>query len=273
MMITGHTKLYGIVANPIAHVKTPEEVNKHFAALGHDGVLVPFHVLPENLAQFVDSLRKLENLGGLVVTVPHKTAILSLCDRLEGDAAAIGAANVIRRESDGTLVGVMLDGKGFVSGLAASDIDVTGMNACLLGAGGAASAIAFALAEAGVARLTIVNRSEDKARDLAARVNERYPAVRIDAGAPQTASRDLIVNATSLGLRADDPLPLDDLAFHAGQIVAEVIMEPEVTPLLAAARDKGARIHFGRPMLRQQIRLMAEHMGAKAKADVQKTAE
>lgn len=68
-MITGHTKLYGIVANPIAHVKTPEEVNKHFAALGHDGVLVPFHVLPENLAQFVNSLRKLENLGGLVVTV------------------------------------------------------------------------------------------------------------------------------------------------------------------------------------------------------------
>ncbi len=167
----------------------------------------------------------------------------------------------------------MLDGKGFVSGLVASDIDVTGMNACLLGAGGAASAIAFALAEAGVARLTIVNRSEDKARDLAARVSERYPAVQIDAGAPQTASRDLIINATSLGLRAGDPLPLDDLAFHAGQIVAEVIMEPEVTPLLAAARDKGARIHFGRPMLRQQIRLMGEHMGAKANADVQKPTE
>lgn len=263
-MISGHTKLYGIVADPISHVKTPEEMNNHFRALGYDGVLVPFHVLSENLPQFMDSLRKIENLGGLIVTVPHKTSVLSLCDRVEGDAAAIGAVNTIRRDADGSLVGVMLDGRGFVSGLAVNGIDVAGMDACLLGAGGAGAAIAFALAEAGVAKLTIVNRSEDKARDLATRVRARYPAVQVAAGVPETASRDLIVNATSLGLRAGDPLPLDDLAFHAGQIVAEAIMEPEVTPLLAAARDKGARIHFGRPMLRQQIRLMAEHMGVRA---------
>lgn len=260
-MITGHTKLYGIVAHPIAHVKTPEEMNNHFASLGHDGVLVPYHVQPQNLAMFTDSLRRIENFGGLIVTVPHKTAILSLCDRVEGDAKAIGAVNTIRRDPDGSLIGAMLDGKGFVGGLVANDISVKGMKSCLLGAGGAASAIAFALAEAGVDSLRIVNRSHDKAEDLARRVAERYPGVKISAGAPGTADQDLVINATSLGLRAGDPLPLTDLAFHSGQIVAEVIMEPEVTPLLAMARDKGARIHFGRPMLRQQIRLMAEHMG------------
>lgn len=260
-MITGHTKLYGIVANPIAHVKTPEEMNNHFASVGYDGVLVPFHVLPENLAQFMDMLRGLQNFGGLIVTVPHKTDVLALCDGTVGDAAAIGAVNTIRRDPDGRLIGAMLDGKGFVSGLEVNGIDVAGMDACLLGAGGAGAAIAFALAEAGVANLTIVNRSQDKARDLAERVMAKYPSVRVAPGAPETARRDLIVNATSLGLRAGDALPLSDLAFHGKQIVAEAIMEPEVTPLLAAAREAGARIHFGRPMLRQQIRLMARHMG------------
>ena len=260
-MITGHTRVFGIVANPIAHVKTPEEMNNHFAAVGYDGVLVPFHVLPENLGRFIDGLRCVESLGGLIVTVPHKTAILSLCDRVVGDAAAIGAVNTIRRDPDGSFVGAMLDGKGFVGGLSVNGIDVAGMDACLLGAGGAGAAIAFALAEAGVAKLTIVNRSLDKARDLARRVNELYPSVTVTAGAPETASRDLIVNATSLGLKAGDALPLDDLDFRPGQIVAEAIMEPEETPILADAKAKGARIHYGRPMLRQQIRLMAAHMG------------
>lgn len=260
-MITGHTRLYGIVAHPIAHVKTPEEMNNHFAALGYDGVLVPFHVQPENLEGFVDSLRRIENFGGLIVTVPHKAAILPLCDSVVGDAAAIGAVNTIRRDPDGSLVGAMLDGKGFVMGLVANDIDVAGMDACLLGAGGAASAIAFALAEAGVAHLRIVNRSHDKADDLARRVSAHYPGVKVSAGAPETASRDLVVNATSLGLKAGDALPLSDLAFRPGQIVAEAIMEPEVTPILAEAQARGARVHFGRPMLRQQIRLMGDHMG------------
>lgn len=265
-MITGHTKLYGIVANPIAHVKTPEEMNNHFEALGYDGVLVPFHVVPENLGRFIDNLRGIENFGGLIVTVPHKTSVLAMCDRVVGDAALIGAVNTIRREADGSLVGAMLDGKGFVNGLEFNGIDVAGMDACLLGAGGAGAAIAFALAEAGVAKLTIVNRSEEKSRDLAARVSSRYPSVKVMAGAPETSKRDLVVNATSLGLRPGDGLPLDDLSFHDGQIVAEVIMEPEITPLLAVAQEKGARIHFGRPMLRQQIRLMAQHMGVKAAA-------
>ena len=144
-MITGHTKVFGIVANPIAHVKTPEEMNNHFAALGYDGVLVPCHVLPENLARFVDGLRVVESCGGLIVTIPHKTSILALCDRVVGDAAEIGAVNTIRRDPDGSLVGAMLDGKGFVSGLVVNGIDVAGMDACLLGAGGAGAAIAFGI--------------------------------------------------------------------------------------------------------------------------------
>lgn len=261
-MITGHTKIYGIVADPIHHVKTPEDMNALFARENVDGVLVPMHVHPDGLAAFLDGVRRIENFGGLVATVPHKPSVIGYCDRLEGDAALIGAANVIRREADGTLVGAMLDGRGFIRGLEAAGITVSGMDACLLGAGGAGAAIAFALAEAGVIRLTIVNRSRDKATDLARRVAGRYPDVIVEAGEARTRQRDLIVNATSLGLRAEDPLPIDALDFHAGQVVSDAIMEPEETAFLARARSCGARIHPGRPMLREQIRLMAEHMGA-----------
>lgn len=261
-MITGHTRIYGIVADPIHHVKTPEEMNVHFAALGHDGVLVPLHVRPPELVPFMDAMRDVQNFAGLIATVPHKTAMLAICDEVVGDAARIGAVNAVRRDPDGRLIGAMLDGRGFVSGLQAEGVSLTGMDVCLLGAGGAGAAIAFALAEAGVARLTITNRSLDKARDLALRVTDTYPGTRVDAGLPDTPRHDLIVNATSLGLRAGDGLPLDDHAFRPGQIVAEAIMEPELTPLLALAQARGAHIHFGRPMLRHQIRLMALHMGA-----------
>lgn len=266
-MITGHTRIYGIVADPIHHVKTPEEMNALFSAIGHDGVLVPFHVRPPDLAAFMDALRGIQNFAGLIATVPHKTAMLAICDEVVGDAARIGAVNAVRRDPDGRLIGAMLDGRGFVAGLQAEGVTLTGMDACLLGAGGAGAAIAFALAEAGVARLTIANRSIDKARKLARRVAETYPASRVDAGLPDTARHDLIVNATSLGLRAGDTLPLEDHAFRQGQIVADAIMEPELTPLLALARDRGARIHFGHPMLRHQIRLMAQHMGALPHSD------
>lgn len=260
-MITGHTKLYGIVANPIHHIKTPQEMNRLFGEISHDGVLVPFHVLPDNLALFMDSLRGMENLGGMIVTVPHKVPILALCDRLEGDAADIGAVNVIRREADGALVGAMMDGKGFVGGLRAAGIEVAGMDICQLGAGGAGAAVAFALAEAGARRLNIVNRSEAKAQDLARRIAARYPVTQVTTGPAETTSRDMIVNTTSLGMKEGDPLPIDDTAFHDGQIVAEVIMQPEITPILALAQQKGARTHPGRPMLREQVRLMARHLG------------
>lgn len=259
MKITGRTTLYGIIADPIHHVKTPEMMNAIFAEMGHDGVMVPMHLRDADMPTFFEGIRTMQNLGGLIVTVPHKPRAMDFCDRIEGDAREIGAINTIRREADGTLVGVALDGRGFLGGLAEAGLTAKGQDTLLLGAGGAGAAVAFALAEAGVARLTIHNRSRDKAEDLAARIRARYPDVAIDTGAPQTAARDLIVNTTSLGLRQGDPLPLEDLAFRPGQVVAEAIMDPEVTPLLATAKAAGARIHFGKPMLANQLRLMIAH--------------
>lgn len=253
MPISGHSRIFAIVARPVHHVRTPQALNALFKARGYDGILVPIDVAPdEGLAAAMAALRSFGNWGGFVVTVPHKTAAASLCDRLAPRAEAAGAVNVIRREPDGSLTGDLLDGVGFVRGLREAGFDPGGKRVFLAGAGGAASAIAFALAEAGVSGLTVVNRSPAKAAELAARLRRRFPAVPIDVeGTP--AGHDIVVNGTSLGLGSDDPLPLDPQFLEPGMLVAEVIMSPEETGLLRAARDRGCLVHPGRAMLEGQI--------------------
>lgn len=260
--ITGNTKLYGILADPIHHVKTPQVMNRLFGEIGHDGVLAPFHVSTDGLEDAVRGLRAFQSLAGVIVTVPHKTVIPALCDTLTDQARMVGAVNCIRRDADGKLTGAILDGVGFVEGLRGAGRDPKGMRVILAGAGGAASAIAFALAEAGIKALTIANRTEARAQDLAERVGAAYWDVTLLTDASAVAEADLVVNATSLGMREGDALPLDTSQLHNDQIVAEAIMDPAVTPLLAAAEKVGARTHPGLPMLQSQTRLMAEFMGA-----------
>ncbi|MFE0752480.1 shikimate dehydrogenase family protein [Inquilinus sp. NPDC058860] len=260
--ITGHTRIFGILADPIHHVKTPEVMNALLDRHGVDGVLVPFHVAPDGLARLVDGLRAQRNFGGFIATVPHKPAMLALCDEVTPQAQHIGAVNCVRRETDGRMVGAMLDGTGFVAALRASGLEPQGLRAYLAGAGGAASAIAFALAEAGLRHLTIANRTRDKAEALAARLRDAHPGLSVGTDADSVAAHDLVVNATSLGLRPGDPPPLDLSRIEHRQFVAEAIMDPAETPLLAAAAAKGCRVQPGLPMLEAQITLMARHMGA-----------
>lgn len=262
--ITGRTRLFAILADPIAHVRTPQALNAEFVRLGFDAVIVPMQARAGALAQVVDAMRRVENFGGFIVTVPHKTAIAALIDEMPDSARAIGAVNCVRREADGRLVGAMLDGIGFVEGLRRNGHEPKGKSVYLAGAGGAASAIAFALAEAGASGLTIANRTRAKSDDLAARLKTLHPALPVETAPVSPAGHDIVVNATSLGLKQGDPLPLDAAALAPEQLVAEIIMEPQETPLLAAARAKGCRTHPGRPMLLAQIEAMARHLGGRA---------
>jgi shikimate dehydrogenase len=198
------------------------------------------------------------------VTVPHKTAMPALCDELTPAAQRIGAVNVVRRTAAGRLVGGMLDGEGFVAGVRSEGIEPAGLAAYLVGAGGAASAIAYALAQAGVSRLTVANRTPAKAEDLIARLKEDFPGLALELGTEDPSHHDLVVNGTSLGLREGDALPLNTSRLSADQIVVEIIMQPAETPLLRAARAKGCRVHFGAPMLASQIALMAAFLGVPA---------
>lgn len=260
--ITGRTRLYGILADPIAHVKAPQVMHALFAEHGIDGVLVPIHVTPDGLAGVLNGLRRIENFGGFIATVPHKSAMLTLCDRVSDRARLVGAVNCVRREADGTMIGDMLDGIGFVAGLKASGFDPGAKRVFLAGAGGAARAIAFALADAGIEALTIVNRTQAKADDLARRVSGSYPKIAMRGDRAAIDEADLIVNATVLGMKPEDALPLDAGRLRPGQTAAEVIMEPATTAFLKKARAKGCRVHGGLAMLQSQIASMARHMEA-----------
>jgi shikimate dehydrogenase len=259
--ITGNTRLYGIVADPVAQVKTPQTMRKVFERRGTDGVLVPMHVPPAGLADVVQAMRSIQNFGGMVVTVPHKTSMVELCDVVTPEARAVGAVNIVRREEDGTLAGDILDGKGFVEGLRQNGFKPEGLTVLLCGAGGAARAIAYALAQVGIRKLSIHNRTQAAAQQILLGVKTLYPAVETGLGSEDPAGFDLVVNATSLGMRAEDPMPLDASRLTATQIVAEIIMTPKLTPLLEQAQAKGCRIQYGLPMLECQIEMMADFMG------------
>lgn len=259
-MISGNTRLFAILADPVAQVRTPQVLNDYFAARGVDAILVPMHVAAENLEEVLGGLRRMKNLGGFIVTVPHKIAIARLCDALGPAAQAVGSVNTVRRTADGRLVGDMFDGAGFVGGLRSQGHDPEGKRALLVGAGGAASAIAFALSEAGASRVTVANRTRAKAEAVVEHVRRALPQADIGVGEADPRGYDMVVNGTSLGMRPDDPLPLDVARLEPRVLVAEIIMKPELTPLLEAARQRGCPVHYGRHMLDCQVELMARFM-------------
>ena len=262
MPITGTTRLYAILADPVAQVRTPEVFNAWFAARGTDAVLVPVHLAAGRLEVALPALRAMKNLGGLVVTVPHKTDAARLCDTLTEAARLTGSVNAIRRDPDGSLHGATFDGEGFVAGLRAQGHDPAGRRVLMVGAGGAGAAVALALARAGVARLVIANRTAARAETLAAAIASACPEVAISAGAAEPGDAEIIVNTTSLGMAPGDPLPLSLEGAAPGALVAEVIMKPETTPLLAEAALRQHPVHHGRHMLDRQVDLIAAFIGA-----------
>ena len=256
--VNGKTRVVVILAYPATHVRTPAFFNALAAARGLNAVLVPWQVAPEQLASVMDSLRHVENLAGVIVTIPHKQAIAGLCDELEGIAASLQVANVARRTSDGRFIGRMYDGAGFAAGMQREGIELAGRSVLLLGAGGAGTAVADALLHAGVAKLAISNRSRERAEQLVRLLRDIHPHGKVEAVDDPRGDWDIVVNSTSLGLHADDPLPIQPDWLPHACTVAEVIMQPDETALLRAARERGCRIHKGVHMVTAQIELLVD---------------
>ncbi|OWW22409.1 shikimate dehydrogenase family protein [Noviherbaspirillum denitrificans] len=266
--VNGKTRVVVILAYPATHVRTPTFFNALAAARDLNAVLVPWQVAPEQLASVMDSLRHVENLAGVIVTIPHKQSIAGLCDELEGIAASLQVANVARRMADGRFIGRMYDGAGFAAGMKREGIELAGCSVLLLGAGGAGTAVADALLDAGVGRLAILNRNRERAEELVRRLRDIHPQSKMEAVDDPRGNWDIVVNSTSLGLHAEDPLPIDPDCLPRGCTVAEVIMQPDETALLRAARERGCRIHKGVHMVTAQIELLAEFLlGSEAKTE------
>ena len=261
--VTGRTRLLALIADPVVQARSPAMANALLEERGQAGafVLVPMQVPAAALAEVVAALRRVGNFAGAIVSMPHKSAIVPLLDDLTPAAAMVGAVNVVRRADDGRLVGTVMDGDGFVAGLRAAGRDVRGAACLLAGAGGAASAIAFALAENGCASLAIVNRTIARATDLAARVQTAFPHAAVRVGDLSDARYDIAINGTSLGMTAGDELPMSRDVVERSALVAECVLAPEVTDLLKLAAASGRAIHAGVPMLEGQMRLILEFLG------------
>src|ERR1700712_5041962 len=181
-MITGTTRLYAIIGDPITHVRTPMAFNDYFLARNIDAAWLPIHMGRAALPSGWAGLKSIANLDGFIVTAPHKAESARLCDRLEGDGLHTKVVNTVRREPDGSFSGTLLDGRGFVTGLIRQGHPVKGQRFYVAGAGGAGTALAYALAGAGAVALTIHNRTRSKAEKLASDVGAAYPGTEIRVG-------------------------------------------------------------------------------------------
>ena len=251
--ITGKTGVWVHVAHPSVHVRATSTFNRAFRERGLDVVAVSSDVAPADLPALVRGLRGWRNLAGIGVTMPHKEPIAALCDEVVGLGKLVKSVNAIRREPDGRLIGANTDGSGFLAGLRQGGYDPAGRRTLLVGIGGAGRALAFSLADAGVTRLTLANRTAAKAHTVAAEVMAAFPRTTVQVGPADPSGYELVVNATPLGMREGDPLPLDVSRLARETVVAEIIIVPERTRLLQEAERRGCRIHFGLPMLTCQV--------------------
>jgi shikimate dehydrogenase len=251
--ISGKTRVYAHLAHPSGHVRAPQVFNRAFRARGIDAVTVSIDVAPDDLHAMVSGLHGWRNLAGIGVTTPHKETIVAEVDEIVGLARYIKAINNIRREQDGRLIGTNTDGAGFVAGLKGAGRDPSGRRVLLVGVGGAGRAIAFALVEAGVASLGLANRTRARAERLAGEIEEVFSDASVNVVQPDPAGYDLVVNATTLGMRDDDELPFDVDHLAGGTIVADVVVAVPKTRLMHEAERRGCVPHPGQLMLEGQV--------------------
>jgi shikimate dehydrogenase len=262
-IVDGATRILGIVGDPVAQVRSPPLWSALFRYNRINAICVPFHVQPPEFADFIRGLRTAGNVLGLFVTIPHKVAAARNADGLTPRAKNVGAANLLRPLPDGGWEGDMIDGVGFVRALRADRQRVEGRKAIVVGAGGVGSAIAFALAEAGVASVAIADIDGDRAAALSRRIAE-LSGVPSSVSAATAEGFDLIVNASPMGMNAVDPLPVDLGGLTADAIVGDVVISRELTPILQKARARGCHVQPGAAMTDHQGAAMADFLGLRS---------
>lgn len=257
--LDGNTRLYLILGDPIAQVKSPHGVTAAFQERDHNAILVPVHIAATHLIEFATAASLAGNVDGLIITVPHKFAARDLCTRLTPRAEFLGAVNVMRRDTAGQWYGDQVDGLAYVAALKKRGVDPKGQQALLAGAGGAGSAIAEALLNADVDTLAIHDNDHSRRDRLISQLNGLHKG-EVIAGTPQTDGYSLVINATPSGMQAKDPLPFDPQGLQSSTVVGDVITLPEITPWLACAQERGCTIVRGVDMFAEVRELMVDFL-------------
>ena len=247
--ISGATRLYAILGDPIAQVKSPELFSNLFAASGFDAVMVPVHAPSDKFEAIVPALKTIGNIDGLIFTVPFKNRALPFADRLGDTGGRIEAINALRREHDGTWTGDMFDGKGFVNGARTKGLTIEGRRVALFGAGGAGSAIACELAASGVASIALIDPVHDRARALAVRLRREFPACALRATTAVPDDTNMIINASTVGMKPTDRYPGDLGTIGHDTLFGDVVITETPTPMIRLAMERGCGFVTGRDMI------------------------
>ncbi len=258
------TKIFGCIADPIDHVKAPTILTSIFKEKKIDAVMIPIHVNAGSLENVINSLKLIKNFNGMTITIPHKKSLATLCDYLEPNAQFTQSVNWVKFDKNRKLIGNNFDGEGFVNGFKSKNFILKDKNVCLFGAGGAAVSIACSIAKEEIKSLKIINRDHNKAISLMTKIRalskDLHVAVEDHDGDYSLNNCDIIINATSLGLKQDDKIPFDVEKTGTGSIIADIIMQPEETKLLKQAKSVGRSVHYGKYMIESQIDLVGKFL-------------
>lgn len=258
--ITGHTKLYCLIGQPVGHSGSPAMYNYSFAATGVDAAYLAFEVPLANVKEGVEALKTL-GAAGFNVTMPDKTAVAGLVDNISPAAAVIGACNTVTIDEDGKLTGHNTDGIGFVRNLHENGVEVAGKRIVLLGAGGAATAVSVQSALDGAAEIAIFNRKDEfyaNAESTVKKLAEAVPGCKVsvapleDAEALAAAVKgcDILVNATKVGMKPlDEESLIDPSLFRPEMVVADTVYNPRETKMILEAKAAGCKTVGGIGML------------------------
>jgi shikimate dehydrogenase len=260
-VISGKTTLVAHIGYPTFAFKAPFIYNPWFDAKGIDAVVMPMGVTPEEYREFFPHVFRMTNIRGALVTMPHKVVTCELVDELTPTAAIAGAANAVLVREDGSTVGDQFDGAGFVRGVERKGFALAGTRALVVGNGGVGSPIAASLAAAGVTGMGLFDPYQAASDGLAERLQKHYPEMQIETGSKDPEGYDIVVNATPLGMKDDDPLPMDVERIAPSTFVGEVVMKQTITPFLAAAQARGCPVQVGSDMLFEQIPAYLEFFG------------
>jgi len=279
-MIDTHTQTVGVIGWPVEHSLSPAMHNAALRSMGLNWVYLAFPVAPDAVAEAVGAVRGL-GLVGLNVTIPHKQAVTEYLDDLDDAARALGAVNTIARRGD-RLIGHNTDGPGFLRSLQEEGHSAAGRAVTIIGAGGAARSVAWALAGAGASTLFVLNRTPEKAEAVAELAGERAGPAEVSIG-PLTGrvaeeavtGADLVVDCTSVGMypRVEEGPVVPGEWLHEGQVVVDLTYNPRETTLLRAARARGAAVVDGTGMLVHQGAISLRHWsGREAPVEVMRQA-
>jgi shikimate dehydrogenase len=250
--VSGSTRVYGIVGDPIEQVKSPQMFTTEFRARGLDAVLVPLHFKPQDFDAGVAGAMRLANLGGLVFTIPYKARACAFAEALGPQAQRVGAINALGRGPDGRWLGEIFDGLGCVEAFRRRGLSFAGKRVMLIGAGGAGGAIGNAIAGERPRSVRLHDLDRARVEALAEKISSVDSRIEVAVASATIEDVDILMNASPVGMLADARLPIDVRSLPRDLIVFDAVVVPERTPLMTLAEASGCTTVYGREMMHGQ---------------------